>query len=612
MYRTHVRPSHGLVLLCMAAILSLSAWLAGCGRDSGQPQPAGDTAVPQATPRTSVTAEGDTLILQWQAVPGATGYTVYRAAAPGVSLAQAQAISVQGTGFADAGLAGGNHYYVVAAGNGAGQGPPSQEIGGRPQPAVVGAPFRITAVNGDGQVTLTWPDAAAAKSFVLYVSTTPGVRKDTAQRIAPVSSPYTHGALANGTTYYFALAAINRGGRESPLSGEVSARPMPPPLVPPTGLTAAAGDARVTLTWNPVAGAEGYAIYWGQDAGVTPESGQRIDVTAAPYEHTGLANGTTYHYVLTATNALEESAPTAEVSATPEGTALPDLVVSELSVVSFSETTIRYQYTLTNVGEGPALLDGPTEAEYDNVKVQAFLSADEVFANAGDLPAGGTIIGLSPLGWLAPGESYTGEFQASASVDLVARPYLTLMADWGDVVAESNEDNNTLAVLIQAPQPGTDQAQLVFDTGFVYAVGGGSQQKLAQVVTAGMTGQLTSVGFPIGCAGDLVIQIQGVASDQPDGVVLSETVLPVAVVGGHTSPPSFKTLSLGTPVPVTAGSSFAIVLDSPGSCGLYPGPIGDPYAGGAAFFDSRPNPEGVWVPMSGGRNDLPFRTDVYP
>jgi len=79
-------------------------------------------------------------------------------------------------------------------------------------------------------------------------------------------------------------------------------------------------------------------------------------------------------------------------------------------------------------------------------------------------------------------------------------------------------------------------------------------------------------------------------------------------------PTTFRSFVLATPVPVTAGAQYAIVLSTAGSCGIWPGPVGDPYPGGNAFFDSRPNPAGIWEPLGlgNGRADLPFRTFVDP
>lgn len=134
----------------------------------------------------------------------------------------------------------------------------------------------------------------------------------------------------------------------------------------------------------------------------------------------------------------------------------PDLVVTSLTVDSVHPDAtdgynITYSWTIKNVGATPANLDGPTSVDSDNVAVQAYLSADTVFNNGGDVPAGGTILGVSPLGALAPGESRSGSFGCTCVVDVSATPYLTLKVDWGDVVAESDEANNTLAVLIEPP-----------------------------------------------------------------------------------------------------------------------------------------------------------------
>jgi subtilase family serine protease len=74
------------------------------------------------------------------------------------------------------------------------------------------------------------------------------------------------------------------------------------------------------------------------------------------------------------------------------------------------------------------------------------LSKDTVFQNAGDLPAGGTIIGQSPLGMLPPGGAKSGSFRATVHGTPADHPYLILKADWGNVVAESNEDNNLAVV----------------------------------------------------------------------------------------------------------------------------------------------------------------------
>lgn len=170
-----------------------------------------------------------------------------------------------------------------------------------------------------------------------------------------------------------------------------------------------------------------------------------------------------------------------------------------------------------------------------------------------------------------------------------------------------------------------DQQQPVIDiTVGGLAIGGGSQQKLAQVVTAGISGFLTEVRFPIVCdSADLIVEIQGVTDEKPNGIVLnSETFAGINLPSFFPNPGvvSFRSFAFARPTLFSAGDQFAIVLKSTGTtasetCGIFQGPVGDSYAGGKVFFDARPNVEGVWVCLCdfpGGRFDLPFQTVVAP
>jgi hypothetical protein len=133
-----------------------------------------------------------------------------------------------------------------------------------------------------------------------------------------------------------------------------------------------------------------------------------------------------------------------------------DLIVTELTVTSWTAAGIAYSYTIMNIGDEPVNLDGPTDSELDNVDVQAFLSFDTVFNNAGDVAAGGTILGLSPLGYLDPGDTFSGSFSATPQTDPCSMPYLVLKVDWSNGVVEADETNNTLATLIDICAPRID------------------------------------------------------------------------------------------------------------------------------------------------------------
>ncbi len=95
----------------------------------------------------------------------------------------------------------------------------------------------------------------------------------------------------------------------------------------PTGVTANAGDGQATISWNTVSGATSYNIYWSTTSGVTKTTGTKITGTISPYTHTGLTNGTTYYYVITAVNSYGESSESSpSVSATPQAVSTSGLI----------------------------------------------------------------------------------------------------------------------------------------------------------------------------------------------------------------------------------------------------------------------------------------------
>jgi fibronectin type 3 domain-containing protein len=88
---------------------------------------------------------------------------------------------------------------------------------------------------------------------------------------------------------------------------------LPPP---PPALTGAAGNARVSLVWAAASNTTGYQVKRS-----TNSSGPYVliaQVAGTSFTDTGLANGTTYFYIVTSVNPAGESAPTAPVALTPQ------------------------------------------------------------------------------------------------------------------------------------------------------------------------------------------------------------------------------------------------------------------------------------------------------
>ena len=190
---------------------------------------------------------------------------------------------------------------ACGGGNGGGGG------GGNPP----SAPTGLAATAGNAQVSLTWNAAATATSYNVKRSTTSGGSYTTIS--SPGTTSYTDTSVTNGTTYYYVVSAVNGYG-ESGNSSQASATPVAPPPVP-TGLTATAGNQQVALGWSASTGATSYNVKRSTTNG-GPYT-QLANPATTNYTDSGLTNGTTYYYVVSALNGSVESGNSAQASATP-------------------------------------------------------------------------------------------------------------------------------------------------------------------------------------------------------------------------------------------------------------------------------------------------------
>jgi uncharacterized repeat protein (TIGR02543 family) len=186
------------------------------------------------------------------------------------------------------------------------------------------APTSLTAAAGISQVTLTWASVAEATSYNLYWATGPDVTKANGTELTSIANPYAHLNLTIGTTYYYVVTAVNADG-ESAISNEAYATVVGAAPNAPTNVAATAGNGTATVTWTAADTATTYNIYWGNSSGVTKASPNKISGlpgTQNSYTHSGLTNGSSYFYIVTAVNSGGESMASNQTSAFPEAPAL--------------------------------------------------------------------------------------------------------------------------------------------------------------------------------------------------------------------------------------------------------------------------------------------------
>lgn len=314
------RPSHLSLLLTLTASV---LWLAGCGAYVSGGNGGGGGSAPAAPIGLAAAAANAQINLTWNASTGATGYYVKRSTTSG---GETQIAAQSSMGYTDNAVTNGTkYYYVVSAYNSYGASANSAEVSATPvAPPPPSAPTGLVATAGNAQVMLTWNASTSATSYNVKRSATNGSGYQTVS--SPTTNSFTNTGLTNGTTYYYVVTAADSAGESSP-SSQASATPMAPAQPPPTpsGLAATGGNAQVNLTWNASSSATSYHV----KRSTTNGSGyaQVGAPTTTSFNDSGLTNGATYYYVVTALNTAGESSNSNQASATPAN-AVADVTIT--------------------------------------------------------------------------------------------------------------------------------------------------------------------------------------------------------------------------------------------------------------------------------------------
>jgi endoglucanase len=172
------------------------------------------------------------------------------------------------------------------------------------------APSALAANAGGAQVVLNWPASSTATSYNLKRATTDGGAYTVLTNI--VTTNYTDAALANDTTYYYVVSALNPAG-ESANSAQATVTPQ---FFPPTGVSAVTISAsQIDLAWNAVTNASSYHVKRSL-INTGPYTTVGSGVTTTNYQDSGLAGGTIYYYVVRAVLPGGETPDSAQVTAT--------------------------------------------------------------------------------------------------------------------------------------------------------------------------------------------------------------------------------------------------------------------------------------------------------
>ncbi len=267
--------------------------------------------LPSAPIGVSATAGNGSAVVSW-GVPASngspiTGYTV-SAIDTTNSARGGQKVTGPSSPLTVPGLTNGDSYvFTVSATNGKGTGPLGVFWSLVVPTTVPDAPTGVTATPGNGSASVAWTAPSANGSPITAYTVTAADATTPAnggQTVTGTANPVTLTGLTNGDSYTFTVTATNARGTGVPSVPSPSTVPTTVPGAP-TGVTATPGNGSASVAWTaPSANGSPITAYTvtAADATTPANGGQTVTGTANPVTLTGLTNGDSYTFTVTATN----------------------------------------------------------------------------------------------------------------------------------------------------------------------------------------------------------------------------------------------------------------------------------------------------------------------
>ena len=206
-------------------------------------------------------------------------------------------------------------------------------------------PSNLVLAPSDGQVDVSWSPPATNPNEAISSYTVTSNPENLTCTTSTTSCAVT--GLTNGTTYTFTIAATYSDGVDSqPVQANLSGTPTGPPSVP-LNVSAQAGNAQATISWQ-TPNSDGGAAITSYTATSSPNN-LTCSTSSNQCIITGLTNGTNYTFTVIATNAEGNSA-SSDASNTVTPITVPDPPTNAEATRGDGSVTVTWQPPTNNGG----------------------------------------------------------------------------------------------------------------------------------------------------------------------------------------------------------------------------------------------------------------------
>jgi len=175
--------------------------------------------------------------------------------------------------------------------------------------AAPATPAQISPANGETKLatnlTLVWRSSPGAASYRFQLSPVPDFSTALVDTSNIIDTTYTLSGVANGTTYYWRIGAINEGGTSAwstPWAFTTVFIPPESPILVEPADGATGVSINPTLIWNPSDGADAYQLQVATRSDFSMTIIDTSDITNASLKINNLSNDSTYYWRVNASN----------------------------------------------------------------------------------------------------------------------------------------------------------------------------------------------------------------------------------------------------------------------------------------------------------------------